>query len=232
MQVLKQEIVTGVYPVGARLPTEAELCSRFRVSRYTVREALRQMRTDGLVVSRRGAGTTVARSGAPARYVHTVGSIEELVSYATETRYEVEHSNRVVSDGVLAERLGCGEGESWLRIDGLRYAPGASTPICWTEVFVRSEFSGITRVLTRRKGPIYAWIEDLYGERIAEIEQVLRARPIPAAVAGRLEVEPQSAGIEIRRTYRLTSGQTAEVAFSLHPADRFTYSMTLRRGSP
>ncbi len=230
LQLLKREIVNGVYPVGTQLPTEEALGRRFSVSRHTVREALRQMRDDGLVVSRRGAGTTVARSGAPARYVHAIGSIEELVSYAKETRYEVENSSQVVSDAALAERLGCTEGERWLRIDGLRYAPGQTAPICWTEVFVRAEFSGITRVLTRRTGPIYAWIEDLYGEQIAEIGQVLRARPIPADIAPRLGVEPASPGIEVRRAYRLSSGPIAEIAFSLHPAERFTYSMTMRRG--
>jgi GntR family transcriptional regulator len=36
-------------------------------------------------------------------------------------------------------------------------------------------------------------------------------------------------GIEVRRTYRLDTGKIAEIAFNLHPAHRFRYSMTLRR---
>src|ERR1700736_5102922 len=59
LRSLKDEIVRGVYPVGSQLPTEEELCERFSVSRYTVREALRRLRDDHLVASRRGAGTTV-----------------------------------------------------------------------------------------------------------------------------------------------------------------------------
>ncbi|RYG99361.1 MAG: GntR family transcriptional regulator, partial [Alphaproteobacteria bacterium] len=54
---LKEEIVSGAWPVGSLLPTEDELCARFSVSRYTVREALRRLREDGLVSSRQGAGT-------------------------------------------------------------------------------------------------------------------------------------------------------------------------------
>src|SRR3954462_7551670 len=56
---LKEEIVSGVYPVGSQLPAEDELCKRFSVSRYTVREALRLLRDDDLVASRQGAGTVV-----------------------------------------------------------------------------------------------------------------------------------------------------------------------------
>ena len=38
-RTLRKEIVDGVYPVGSQLPTEQQLCERFEVSRYTVREA-------------------------------------------------------------------------------------------------------------------------------------------------------------------------------------------------
>jgi len=229
--ILKREIATGVFPVGAQIPTEERLCRRFHVSRHTVREALRQLRADGLILSRRGAGTVVAKPGVSGGYAHTVASIEELISYAQETRYEIETSGVVIADAALAKRLGCPRGQSWLRISGLRYAPGQTAPLCSTEVYVHKEFSGITRLVARRSGPIYAWIEDLYGERIAEIEQVIQARTIPRSVAGPLLSEPGAAGIEIRRTYRLSSGVIAEIAFNLHRADRFRYVMTLKRNS-
>ena len=58
-RTLRKEIVDGVYPVGSQLPTEHELCERFAVSRYTVREALRRLREDNLVASRPRAGTRV-----------------------------------------------------------------------------------------------------------------------------------------------------------------------------
>lgn len=58
-RTLRKEIVDGVYPVGSQLPTEHQLCERFAVSRYTVREALRRLREDNLVASRPRAGTRV-----------------------------------------------------------------------------------------------------------------------------------------------------------------------------
>ena len=58
-RTLRKEIVDGVYPVGSQLPTEQQLCERFEVSRYTVREALRRLRDDNLVASRPRAGTLV-----------------------------------------------------------------------------------------------------------------------------------------------------------------------------
>lgn len=56
---LRAEIAQGLYPPGARLPTEAELSARFGVNRHTVRHALAALAQDGTVHSRRGAGVFV-----------------------------------------------------------------------------------------------------------------------------------------------------------------------------
>ena len=231
MTGLRQEIEAGVFAVGARLPTEDALCCRFGVSRHTVREALRQLREEGLVASRQGAGTTVIGSGAPPLYVHAVASVDELLQYAVETRYRAKTGTFVTADGALAARLGCAPGTRWLRVEGFRYASAAAPPICWTEVFVHGDYGRVGDMIGKRPGPIFTWIEALYGERVAEVEQTLRAAALPAAITRALGAERGSMAIEISRAYRTASRKLVEVAFNLHPADRFAYSMTLRRGS-
>lgn len=44
---------------GDRLPSDAELCERFGVSRITARQAVQTVASDGLIERRRGAGTFV-----------------------------------------------------------------------------------------------------------------------------------------------------------------------------
>ena len=229
VQAIKQEIRSGRAPIGSLLPSEVELGRRHAVSRHTVREALRHLRVEGFVAPRKGAGTTVINSGPTNPYVHEVASIEQLVQYATGTQYEVGTSKLVRADAKLARRLGCVEGEEWMRIEGLRYAPSQDAPICWTEVYIHSDYTNVLRMIGRRSGPIYAWIEDMHGEHINEIEQVLSARDVPHALGKKLGVKPGSMAIEVRRIYRLDTGKIAEIAFNLHPAHRFRYSMTLRR---
>lgn len=60
---LRDAITARHYLPGDRLPTEAALAERFGVNRHTVRRALRALAEEGLVRSRRGAGTFVAASG-------------------------------------------------------------------------------------------------------------------------------------------------------------------------
>jgi len=59
------QILEGEYKEGERLPTEHALAERFDTSRPTVREALARLRADGIIVTRHGSGTTVARRPDP-----------------------------------------------------------------------------------------------------------------------------------------------------------------------
>lgn len=55
------KIISGEYPVDSKLPPETELAKAFSVSRPVVREALAKLRDDGVIYSRQGSGTVVAR---------------------------------------------------------------------------------------------------------------------------------------------------------------------------
>jgi DNA-binding GntR family transcriptional regulator len=227
VRVLQDEIVRGKHPVGGRLPTESELCRRFSVSRHTVREALRHLRESGLVSPRQGSGTTVA-AAEPSFYVHAVASVADLMQYAAATRYVVATSKDVTADAQLARRLHCSPGRRWLRTQGLRYVAEGEPPICWTEVYIHSAYAGVLSLIGKRTGPVYASIEEMYGERVVEVVQTLRAATIPDPVAAGLKVAPGSAALEIERVYKSARHRIIEVAFNLHPADRFSYSITLR----
>ena len=60
MTRLKNDILAGVYPSGARIPSEQLLCDTYGVSRVTVRKAMLDLVQEGLLVRRQGKGTFVA----------------------------------------------------------------------------------------------------------------------------------------------------------------------------
>lgn len=57
---LRREIVAGDLRPGKKLPTEQQLSDIYGVSRPTVREAIRCLKQDGIVITRQGAGAFVA----------------------------------------------------------------------------------------------------------------------------------------------------------------------------
>ncbi len=58
--IVKHSITSGESAVGQLLPSEAELCQAFSISRNTVRQAIGALEEDGFVVRKRGKGTFVA----------------------------------------------------------------------------------------------------------------------------------------------------------------------------
>jgi GntR family transcriptional regulator len=98
---LRRAIVGGEFPAGSKLPNEEALCTRFNVSRITLREAVRGLIEDGYVVRRQGAGTFVT-SGPALR-----NSLDSNFSY---TEY-LESSGIKVSKKVIDARLLSGDEE-------------------------------------------------------------------------------------------------------------------------
>lgn len=60
---IQRSIKSGAYGVDERLPTEHALAAEFQVSRPVVRDALQRLRDQGLIYSRRGAGSFVREQG-------------------------------------------------------------------------------------------------------------------------------------------------------------------------
>ncbi|MGE7371206.1 FadR/GntR family transcriptional regulator [Neorhizobium sp. NPDC001467] len=60
---LLRAIKSGAYKPDERLPTEHDLAAEFEVSRPVIREALKRLRDQSLIYSRRGAGSFVRSTG-------------------------------------------------------------------------------------------------------------------------------------------------------------------------
>lgn len=57
--IIRERITTGRYAPGQVLPSETQLIQEFAVARVTVRQALKELRSDGLVVTKARQGTFV-----------------------------------------------------------------------------------------------------------------------------------------------------------------------------
>lgn len=228
-RALMERIENRHYTVGSRLPTEGDLCKEFDVSRHTIREALRSLRNAGFISSRQGSGYTVENVAAQHRFVHSVGSLDELLQYVSKAKLHVLEMGMVEADAALAARLNCIPGRRWLRVSGIRRLTSTSKPIGVVEAFIHVGYAGIRKQIPEHEGPLYELIERTYGERIEEVAQTMRAAVIPARYAKALQLEPNSPALEIERVFKSARGKVVEISFNYHGIDRFGYSMVLRK---
>src|ERR1700756_4118416 len=119
-QRLRKEIRLGRTDIGDLLPTETELMARYSASRQTVREALRILMDQGLIVRRAGLGSVVIAAEPPVLFTHSVKSLGEWLRYANETYRETVGAREITADRKLAALFKCEPGNHWFLIEAIR----------------------------------------------------------------------------------------------------------------
>ncbi len=227
-QALTEDILSGRYPVGSNLPTENELCKQFDISRHTTREAIRRLQMKGLVSRRAGVGTTVRSNSISQRYIQTGDTVSDLHKYAQDIVLEVLETSDIEANAETAALLHCAQGQSWLRLHGLRMMEADPHPVSLTDIYVARAYRGVLDDIEGAGVAIFTLIEQRYGVAAFEIRQKITATSLNADEAAILHATAGDPALKITRHYLSDASEIYEVAINLYPADRFSYSNTLR----
>jgi len=224
-------IVSGEYPVGSTLPTEAGLCEQFGVSRFTIREALRRLAAEGLVSRRPRVGTVVVSTHPHTPYHQNLESLDDLMQYSVGTHLEITGFGDYTHRAGARVALPIPPGQTWHCGLAVRHLSGDGRPVCVTRVYLNPGLKGIVERVGRRPGPIYKLIEQHYGLQVTRVEQNVTAAALGRDDAAVLKARKGFPALRIVRAYYVADQTLVEVADSLHPADRFSYAMTIRRAA-
>jgi len=227
-RVMTREIEAGRYPVGGRIPTEAELQQRFDVSRHTVREALRELKGRGLLSARAGVGTVVRAKGASTSFMHGAGTLEDVIQFGEATRMKVLEVKPVLVDAALAQQVGAREGQELLRLSLLRHRPREALPAGWLRIYLRPEFGDVADRVETAREPVLRLVERQHGVHIAEVVQQIVAATLTAAQAKVLASTAGKAALHVTRQYFDEQGRLLMATVALYPSDRFSHNTRFR----
>lgn len=227
--VLSREIQEGVHPVGSRLPGEHELCERFDVSRFTVRQALQRLREDGFVEARPGIGTIVVARRRRENVVQTLASFEELLQYPAETYRQQLEIQTIEATPELAVMLKSRPGERWVKLKAMRIARHSGQPISWLDAYLLPRFREVLDLPNPGGAPLLTQIEQRYGHRAAYAQVEIFVGRISPQLAVPLSAEEGAPALIILRRYRGQDGGVYLVTYSVHPENRFTLNIELER---
>jgi GntR family transcriptional regulator len=211
---------------GDRLPSEAELCERFGVSRMTVRQAVQLLANERLLVRRRGEGTFTA----PRVVARLLGS--PLSFTESMRRRGLRASSRMLHAGWIdpsAEdraALRLPVGSRAIVVERLRLAD--DLPMAIERVVAPPTCAGILED-DLAGGSLHDAFERL-GRIPTRAQARVSARPATDIERRLLGLDPDGVVLSERRTIDDQDGIPIEHTETLYAAERYEFEAVLQRG--
>ncbi len=222
---LRAEVLAGRF-ADTGFPTESDLCKRFGVSRFTVREALRALQADGLISRKRGSGTVVQPASARGGALHQpLSNVSEILQYARDTEAQFSLLGEAPLPRNIAQQLDLIAGGKWSRFSGVRQSKGSSLPIAVIDAYLHESLRDVAPRIDLNADTIFRQLGALAGVHITTVTQDILAVAASTEVARALGVPKRSPCLLILRCFRDVDGRILEISANHHPGDRFAYAM-------
>jgi GntR family transcriptional regulator len=235
--MLRDSIMSGQLEAGGRLPSEAELIEHFGVARMTVRQAVQELRAEGLVISEHGRGVFV-RPAPPIRRLasdrfarqHRASGKAAFTVEAEQAGYTPQVDNITVTrervNSAIAKRLRLAP-KDYVIVRARRYlADGRPVEIATS--YIPAAFAKGTKIEQPDSGPggIYARLEEA-GHTLARFTEEVAARMptpeerralllpagTPVLTVVRTAYDKESVAVEVCDTVKVASAYLLEYDF-------------------
>lgn len=219
---LLRDIRDGRLPVGSFLPTESELMRAYGVSRHTVRAAIQDLKSRGVVASRQGQGSTVIAASGNAAFTETIQSIDQLITFGQETRRELQSREIVEADEEIADLFGCEPGRRLSKARMLRRSLDDDQKIALVTLWMDALLDEVVESLGEIQRSAAEIIRERFGLTTNAVVQTIRADSLDAETAAILDSAPETPALVVTRCYSEMQGsEPFLVARSVCRADAF-----------
>ena len=221
-----ENIDSGEWPEGYRIPSEFQLTEKFNVSRMTIHIALRDLAAEGVLVRKQGSGTFVAARRSQSTFL-------ELRNIHTEIEARGNHHT---TDVLRLEAVNC----DLAHATEMNVAPGS---VVFHSILLHRENGRPLQIEDRFVNPKFAplYLEQDFSKvtpyehlmaiaLLDEVEHIIQAIPADDASRELLEMLPGDPILLLRRR-TWSRGLIATSARLMHPGSRFSLAgrMTLSR---
>ncbi len=230
--VLREQLHEGKFSLG--LPGEVALMQQFGVARVTVRRALEQLASEGLISREPGRGTralapgtrgpgTPSEGGPSAKLT---GLLENLVSMGLKTSVKVLDVELVMASSSVANALQLNVGDSVQK--AVRVRSTTEGPLSHITTYVPAAIASTFGRNELALKPILVLLEES-GVKVGRAHQTISARLADAQVAKHLDVSVGSALLAVHRLIYDDQDQPIQWLHGLYRPDRYEYQMELSR---
>ncbi|MBE9390263.1 GntR family transcriptional regulator [Vagococcus salmoninarum] len=217
---IREEIESGKWKVGERLPSERELSITFGVSRMTLRQAVQTLADEGILERKIGSGTYVASKKVQETMSGTTSFSEIIIAQGKQPSSKTTSYFVTKPSSSEMETLQLKDEELLLRMERVRYAD--DVPICF-------EVTSIPYHLIKnynKKEVTHSLYQTIieHGEyKIGKALQGVSAMVASEQIAEHLDIKKGDAILRLRQTTYFDDGTPFEYVRSQYVGNRFEF---------
>jgi GntR family transcriptional regulator len=226
-EALSEPIADGRWRPGDRLPGEPELCRLFGVSRTVVRQALKEMTYEGLVVREKGRGTFVAPPKISSqRQVQSLdGFYQDMADRGLPPVNRVLEQAVIPAPSKVAAALGLQPGDPVVKLIRLRFVQ--EEPMVLVTAYLPQALCPGLEQADLAKQSLYAFLESHCGLVIARGLRRIEAVLASEYEAGLLEIDTGAPLLRLESTSYLKDGTPIEYYIDFHRGDRTRFEVEI-----
>jgi len=222
--ILRKRIQNKEYQV--QIPPENVLTSEFKVSRFTVRQALEILKTERLVFAKQGVGTLLSRTDS-FKYGMLTGDFEHLIYFASESTVKVLDKETLFPPKEVVEKLQVSPGEKIFRYTTIRHLK--KQPFSFSYIYLPYSLGLMIPPRELKVKPVFKLIEEYGHVPLAETIHRISAASADEAMSRALEVKKGEPVLLVYRTYYAQDGRPVELSEVYYDVKRLEYTIRLRR---
>jgi GntR family transcriptional regulator len=224
-ETLRADIRTHRLEPLEQLPSERELCARFRVSRMTVRQALVELSRDGLIYSRVGKGTFVSAPKIDQQLKALTGFTQEMVSRGSQSSSRILEAKLQPATSDLATILRVPPGTEVILLSRVRFAD--RIPLAVESVHLPHSLCPNLLKHDFSVESLYHVLEHEYGYHLTRAEQTIEAALANPRDLGLLQLVPPAAVLMMERSTFTDQNILIEYVQSTYRGDRYKFRSAL-----
>lgn len=199
---MRERIVKGAWPIGLQIPTLPALAQEFGVALITVRQAVRVLRDEGLLIPEQGRGTFVR--GKP--QTHPQMRVETSLPALADLYRKLSPRLIPLAEGYTTPRLEAEDGTPAPRYHSLRRLHASDTQL--TSVITAYLDERVFKLAPRRfrNELIIPVLMDLKAVKIGSARQILTVSTAGAEAASALNISVSAPVAEVRRVFCAPDG--------------------------
>jgi GntR family transcriptional regulator len=228
-EVLRQAIQDGKYPPGSQLPPEMELINLLGVSRSTLREAMRTLEEQHLIVRKRGLGTFVSERSIVKDLSINFGITEMIRQAGMQPGAGSVSLKREKASASIAKALGLAESEMVVVMARVRTADGR--PVVWSQDIIPENVLGKHSIEMPflETHSLYQYLETHLQIHIAHGTAQIHPVAATADIAEKLNIHKGAPLLRFDQTDYDTSERPVLHSIEHHIPDAFVFIVN-RRG--